>query len=771
MSLFLGTIYSTLELDTNSLAGQTKKAKQQLSGVADAADNVGKTGENSFMRLVKASALGNLAAIGLSKGIASITDAAKEAAKSLTELENSRASFEVLTGSAARASIVMGELANYANNTPFEFGEVARAGKTLLGFGVTADKVGGYVKQLGDVVGATGGDFYSAARVFGQISAAGRIMAEDYNQLIDNGIALGDVLANELGIPMSDLKDKMSEGAVTSEVFYKALEKATSEGGKFFGGADKLAQTLNGRISTLTDTFTGLVGTVVGVDFKSGIVQADGLYAKFRDTILQVNNVLGQEGTAKMLANVRDEAISFAKSVVGIGRDVYSYLQPALSSLWLVITSQVVPAFMSIVSSPIVAFLGQALVFALRTVIDTTTWLLGVLAPFGAWFVNNTPLIITLVAALAGYKLAVIAITAVQTAQNAVAMLTQTRYMMLNGTLVAVRTATIAQTVAQAGLNAVMNLAGGPIGLLVGGIAAIVAGFVYYSSTTERAKSSTQRLMDAQMAAKAAGDQLKTTTDELAGAQVTLEGANLRVERAQKSYNDAVTQYGKDSLEAREAEYNLKLAKDDQTKANDKVTESTKKMKEEQIDATAKELLATEMAENHKRGLDKVKTGMDAQNDTLDKLGLKLDNLNGKKATATIEVQTKYTTNGPYSPEVLSRMNELRGKYSGGPVKKNTPYIVGENRDGSLNKTSELFIPGKSGSIVNSSQLQSMLRGNSGAPTGTPTAPSLTASAFTDNNNQDDGTVFSGNTFHITMEGVNDPDEFAKELKLAFQGR
>jgi len=63
--------------------------------------------------------------------------------------------------------------------------------------------------------------------------------------------------------------------------------------------------------------------------------------------------------------------------------------------------------------------------------------------------------------------------------------------------------------------------------------------------------------------------------------------------------------------------------------------------------------------------------------------------------------------------EQNQRRNRLRGRAAGGPVSANTPYVVGENRDGSLNSTSELFVPRQSGSIVNSSDFQDMMGGSS----------------------------------------------------------
>lgn len=65
----------------------------------------------------------------------------------------------------------------------------------------------------------------------------------------------------------------------------------------------------------------------------------------------------------------------------------------------------------------------------------------------------------------------------------------------------------------------------------------------------------------------------------------------------------------------------------------------------------------------------------------------------------------------------LQRQLKIYSKAKGGPVSANTPYFVGDNPDGSLNKTTELFVPRTAGSIMNSKDLQSALSGGSSGST------------------------------------------------------
>lgn len=56
-------------------------------------------------------------------------------------------------------------------------------------------------------------------------------------------------------------------------------------------------------------------------------------------------------------------------------------------------------------------------------------------------------------------------------------------------------------------------------------------------------------------------------------------------------------------------------------------------------------------------------------------------------------------------------------KADGGPVSAGMPYIVGDNPDGSLNRTSELFVPSTNGTILSAADTRALLGGGGGGTT------------------------------------------------------
>lgn len=170
-------------------------------------------------------------------------------------MEGLTAQFTVMTGSAEKAKNVIGEIADFAEKTPFDKLGLSNAAKTLMAFGTSSEKVVPTLKMLGDVAGADQNRLNSLALVFGQIQSAGRLMGQDLLQLINQGFNPLTIISQQTGRSMADLKKDMEQGKISADMVTLAFKAATSEGGLFFGNLEAQSQTLQGRISTLKDNF------------------------------------------------------------------------------------------------------------------------------------------------------------------------------------------------------------------------------------------------------------------------------------------------------------------------------------------------------------------------------------------------------------------------------------------------------------------------------------------------------------------------------------
>ena len=195
--------------------------------------------------------LGNLAATAFISFASAATEAFGDVFRSAIQIEQVSAQFRVLTGDAEVAAQTLREVSVFASTTPFENPEVERAATQLLGFGVAAEDVVGRLTDLGNVAGVSNRSIEELAIIFGQVNSVGRLTGERFNQLLEGGVNLSDALANELGVATTEVTAQITAGAVSADVFNRAL----SSTGNRLGGIAVLSETLGGQLSTLSSTF------------------------------------------------------------------------------------------------------------------------------------------------------------------------------------------------------------------------------------------------------------------------------------------------------------------------------------------------------------------------------------------------------------------------------------------------------------------------------------------------------------------------------------
>lgn len=221
----------------------------------------------SFTAIAATAAAAGASIIALGYGISRmVKSASQEAAK----FETLSAQMEVLTGSTANAKKLLDELTTFGATTPLEQGDLQQASKTLLGFGITLDKVMPTLRMLGDVSMGNGQTLQQLALVFGQVSAAGRLMGGDVLQMINSGFNPLVQISKRTGESMIVLKKRMEDGGISSDEVAQAFKDATSQGGLFNGMLTKIAGTTEGKLSNLSDNIAKLKRDF-GIGFNEGL--------------------------------------------------------------------------------------------------------------------------------------------------------------------------------------------------------------------------------------------------------------------------------------------------------------------------------------------------------------------------------------------------------------------------------------------------------------------------------------------------------------------
>lgn len=178
-------------------------------------------------------------------------------------IEQYQTSFEVMTGSADKASDVIERLKKVGAETPFELPDLADTTQLLMNYGFTADDAMDSMMMLGDISQGSADKMGRIATAYGQMSSAGKVSLEDVKQMIEAGFNPLQEISESTGESMASLYDRISKGTISVDEITASMERATSEGGKYYQSMEKQSQTVTGMISTLKDNAQQLLGEVV----------------------------------------------------------------------------------------------------------------------------------------------------------------------------------------------------------------------------------------------------------------------------------------------------------------------------------------------------------------------------------------------------------------------------------------------------------------------------------------------------------------------------
>lgn len=178
-------------------------------------------------------------------------------------IESYETSFEVMTGSAEKAAEVIEELKKVGAQTPFELPDLADTTQLLMNYGFTADDAMDKMMMLGDISQGSADKMSRIAMAYGQMSSAGKVSLEDIKQMIEAGFNPLQEISESTGESMDSLYARISDGAVSVDEITASMQRATSEGGKYYQSMEKQSQTINGMISTLKDSAQQLIGGIV----------------------------------------------------------------------------------------------------------------------------------------------------------------------------------------------------------------------------------------------------------------------------------------------------------------------------------------------------------------------------------------------------------------------------------------------------------------------------------------------------------------------------
>ena len=286
---------SSLQNALNEIKGEVGKTKESVQGLA-----------GQFV--ASFAAIG--AAIAAVKGaFATLGGISAEAAR----MEQTGLAFKVMMGDAAAAAEYVAKLREYAAETPFEFGDISDAGKTLLSMGTAADKSIEVIRKLGDIASVSGKPLKELAFLYAKVQNSG-LSNEVAESLEMQGVPIRKLIAEMKGISFEDVFKGISKRQFNLDDLDAALDKLTGPGGLLENMTKLQSQTFSGALSTLTDGFSALA-VEMGTPINAAILPVLGELTAYVDSLTPT-----VQQFAQTLASVFEGAVAVITPIVsGIG--------------------------------------------------------------------------------------------------------------------------------------------------------------------------------------------------------------------------------------------------------------------------------------------------------------------------------------------------------------------------------------------------------------------------------------------------------------------
>ena len=161
--------------------------------------------------------------------------------------QTTRAALTTILGSAEAAANQMDRLDEFARQSPFSKQTFITAQQQMLAFGIEADKVVTYLGAIEDAVAAAGGNNQQISElsfIMAQISAAGKITAQDLMQFGQRGVDAASLIGSQMDLTGAEIREKITAGTLDAGQALDALAAGMEE--RYGGAAASVKDTLSG---------------------------------------------------------------------------------------------------------------------------------------------------------------------------------------------------------------------------------------------------------------------------------------------------------------------------------------------------------------------------------------------------------------------------------------------------------------------------------------------------------------------------------------------
>lgn len=343
---------------------------------------------SSFGKMSGAMFLGNIASKAVSKGIELIAENVDRASQRIDTMNNYPKVMELFGVSADEASESIKRIDASVQGLPTSLDQAVAGVQDL--FTVTGDlgKSEAMFKSINDsaMVFANGSTEAVDRFIYGykQALSAGKVSAQDFNQMNEAIPGLMSKVAESMGISFKKLKDGLSDGSISIDQFNAALQKLDTEGTGSMEALSKSAHTATGGIQTsIANARTALVRGVANI--MKSVDKALEPFGGLTGVITKLGKV-GEKvfsGLGPVISMIIPPLMQIAQEIMPPLQSIFSQIMPVLMNLvqaiMPLISQYLVTNFKTLMS--LVQMIMPALVEILNSLMPILTMLGGLIKP------------------------------------------------------------------------------------------------------------------------------------------------------------------------------------------------------------------------------------------------------------------------------------------------------------------------------------------------------------------------------------------------------
>ena len=196
------------------------------------------------------------------------------------KIENARFQLGVLLKDSEKVEAVMQNVQTAVDGTAYGMDAAATIASQLAASGMQAgEQMQHSLQAVAGVAAMTNSSYEDIGRIFAQISGQGRLMGNDLLQLSGRGMNAAATLGEALGKTEAEVRDMVSKGQISFQMFSDAMYQAFGEGSK------KANESMNGAFANVKSALAK-----IGADFVSPLVAQNGPIVKFLNAVREKIN-------------------------------------------------------------------------------------------------------------------------------------------------------------------------------------------------------------------------------------------------------------------------------------------------------------------------------------------------------------------------------------------------------------------------------------------------------------------------------------------------